>query len=81
MNQPPTPLGLQETIAESIYVTRPLLHCILPWLHESTLCTLVPAEGAMGSSAEPWCGVGPPHAPLPTAALVVKGPGNSSIAL
>lgn len=38
MNQPPTPLGLQETIAESIYVTRPLLHCILPWLHEGTLC-------------------------------------------
>ncbi|NWY33869.1 PEX16 protein, partial [Pheucticus melanocephalus] len=26
INQPPTPLGLQETIAESIYITRPLLH-------------------------------------------------------
>lgn len=32
MNQPPTPLGLQETIAESLYVARPLLHRILPWL-------------------------------------------------
>uniref|UniRef100_A0A8B9U7D0 Peroxisomal membrane protein PEX16 n=1 Tax=Anas zonorhyncha TaxID=75864 RepID=A0A8B9U7D0_9AVES len=30
MNQPPTPLGLQETIAESIYVTRPLLHSLFP---------------------------------------------------
>lgn len=25
----PTPLGLQETIAESLYIARPLLHCIL----------------------------------------------------
>nr|XP_020654242.1 peroxisomal biogenesis factor 16 [Pogona vitticeps] len=25
-DQPPTPLGIQETIAESIYITRPLLH-------------------------------------------------------
>uniref|UniRef100_A0A8C4JWE1 Peroxisomal membrane protein PEX16 n=1 Tax=Dromaius novaehollandiae TaxID=8790 RepID=A0A8C4JWE1_DRONO len=39
MNQPPTPLGLQETIAESVYITRPLLHCILPWLREGTCCT------------------------------------------
>uniref|UniRef100_A0A452HUT9 Peroxisomal membrane protein PEX16 n=1 Tax=Gopherus agassizii TaxID=38772 RepID=A0A452HUT9_9SAUR len=29
MNQAPTPLGLQETIAESVYITRPLFHCIL----------------------------------------------------
>ncbi|XP_048340317.1 peroxisomal biogenesis factor 16 [Sphaerodactylus townsendi] len=28
MDQPPTPLGIQETIAESIYVTRPLLHLL-----------------------------------------------------
>ncbi|XP_019332651.2 peroxisomal biogenesis factor 16 isoform X2 [Alligator mississippiensis] len=28
MNQAPTPLGFQETIAESIYVTRPLLHLL-----------------------------------------------------
>uniref|UniRef100_A0A8C3DI57 Peroxisomal membrane protein PEX16 n=2 Tax=Corvus moneduloides TaxID=1196302 RepID=A0A8C3DI57_CORMO len=28
MNQPPTPLGLQETIAESLYITRPLLHLL-----------------------------------------------------
>uniref|UniRef100_A0A8C0ITP0 Peroxisomal membrane protein PEX16 n=1 Tax=Chelonoidis abingdonii TaxID=106734 RepID=A0A8C0ITP0_CHEAB len=26
MNQAPTPLGLQETIAESVYITRPLFH-------------------------------------------------------
>lgn len=25
----PTPLGLQETIAESLHIARPLLHCIL----------------------------------------------------
>lgn len=48
MNQPPTPLGLQETIAESIYVTRPLLHCILPWLHEGTLCALGASRGCYG---------------------------------
>uniref|UniRef100_A0A8C6ZVS4 Peroxisomal membrane protein PEX16 n=1 Tax=Nothoprocta perdicaria TaxID=30464 RepID=A0A8C6ZVS4_NOTPE len=28
MNQPPTPLGLQETIAESVYIARPLLHLL-----------------------------------------------------
>ncbi|XP_053141512.1 peroxisomal biogenesis factor 16 isoform X2 [Hemicordylus capensis] len=28
MDQLPTPLGIQETIAESVYVTRPLLHLI-----------------------------------------------------
>ncbi|KAJ8795916.1 hypothetical protein J1605_002678 [Eschrichtius robustus] len=30
----PTPLGLQETIAESLYIARPLLHCIfgLGWV-------------------------------------------------
>ncbi|MBN3270551.1 PEX16 protein, partial [Polyodon spathula] len=27
--QPPTPLGLQETIAESLFIARPLVHCIL----------------------------------------------------
>lgn len=27
---PPTPLGLQGTIAESVYIGRPLVHCILP---------------------------------------------------
>uniref|UniRef100_A0A8B9CD22 Peroxisomal membrane protein PEX16 n=2 Tax=Anser TaxID=8842 RepID=A0A8B9CD22_9AVES len=47
MNQPPTPLGLQETIAESIYVTRPLLHLLSlgvwgqrswkPWLLSAVL--------------------------------------------
>ncbi|MGH0128686.1 UNVERIFIED_CONTAM: hypothetical protein FKN15_043729 [Acipenser sinensis] len=26
--QPPTPLGLQETIAESLFIARPLVHCI-----------------------------------------------------
>ena len=29
LSTPPTPLGLQETIAESLYIARPLLHCIL----------------------------------------------------
>lgn len=29
LNITPTPLGLQETIAESLYIARPLLHCIL----------------------------------------------------
>lgn len=29
MDQPPTSLSTQEMIAESVYVTRPLLHCIL----------------------------------------------------
>uniref|UniRef100_A0A8B9SAB3 Peroxisomal membrane protein PEX16 n=1 Tax=Apteryx owenii TaxID=8824 RepID=A0A8B9SAB3_APTOW len=28
MNQHPTPLGLQETFAESVYITRPLLHLL-----------------------------------------------------
>ncbi|XP_005302297.1 peroxisomal biogenesis factor 16 [Trachemys scripta elegans] len=28
MNQAPTPLGLQETIAESVYITRPLFHLL-----------------------------------------------------
>ncbi|XP_069888607.1 peroxisomal biogenesis factor 16 isoform X2 [Dipodomys merriami] len=28
LNVPPTPLGLQETIAESLYITRPLLHLL-----------------------------------------------------
>ncbi|XP_074853671.1 peroxisomal biogenesis factor 16 isoform X2 [Carettochelys insculpta] len=28
MNQPPTPLGLQEIIAESVYITRPLFHLL-----------------------------------------------------
>ncbi|KFV99464.1 Peroxisomal membrane protein PEX16, partial [Eurypyga helias] len=28
MNQPPTPLGLQATIAESLYITCPLLHLL-----------------------------------------------------
>ncbi|KAM6255888.1 peroxisomal biogenesis factor 16 [Spheniscus humboldti] len=47
MNQPPTPLGLQETIAESIYITRPLLHLLSlgvwgqrswkPWLLSAVL--------------------------------------------
>ncbi|RLW10315.1 hypothetical protein DV515_00002320, partial [Chloebia gouldiae] len=47
MNQLPTPLGLQETIAESIYVTRPLLHLLSlgvwgqrswkPWLLSAVL--------------------------------------------
>ncbi|XP_031449350.1 peroxisomal biogenesis factor 16 [Phasianus colchicus] len=47
MNQPPTPLGLQETIAESIYLTRPLLHLLSlgvwgqrswkPWLLSAVL--------------------------------------------
>uniref|UniRef100_A0A8D0F5C5 Peroxisomal membrane protein PEX16 n=1 Tax=Strix occidentalis caurina TaxID=311401 RepID=A0A8D0F5C5_STROC len=47
MNQPPTPLGLQETIAESLYVTRPLLHLLSlgvwgqrswkPWLLSAVL--------------------------------------------
>lgn len=31
LNTPPTPLGLQETIAESMHIARPLLHCILAW--------------------------------------------------
>ncbi|KAM6464483.1 peroxisomal biogenesis factor 16 [Liasis olivaceus] len=36
-NQPPTPLGIQETIAESIFVTRPLLHllCLGVWGQKS----------------------------------------------
>lgn len=29
LNVTPTPLGLQETVAESLYIARPLLHCIL----------------------------------------------------
>lgn len=29
LSTPPTSLGLQETIAESLYIARPLLHCIL----------------------------------------------------
>lgn len=29
LSTPPTPLGLQETIAESLHIARPLLHCIL----------------------------------------------------
>lgn len=29
LSSPPTPLGLQETIAETLYIARPLLHCIL----------------------------------------------------
>ncbi|KFP71977.1 Peroxisomal membrane protein PEX16, partial [Acanthisitta chloris] len=47
MNQPPTPLGLQETVAESLYVTRPLLHLLSlgvwgqrswkPWLLSAVL--------------------------------------------
>ncbi|NXW63136.1 PEX16 protein, partial [Eurystomus gularis] len=47
MNQPPTPLGLQETIAESLYITRPLLHLLSlgvwgqrswkPWLLSAVL--------------------------------------------
>uniref|UniRef100_A0A8C9MGD2 Peroxisomal membrane protein PEX16 n=1 Tax=Serinus canaria TaxID=9135 RepID=A0A8C9MGD2_SERCA len=47
INQPPTPLGLQETIAESIYITRPLLHLLSlgvwgqrswkPWLLSAVL--------------------------------------------
>lgn len=28
----PTALGVQETIAESMYIGRPLVHCILPTL-------------------------------------------------
>lgn len=48
MNQPPTPLGLQETIAESLYVTRPLLHRIPPWLHVGSHCNQVPAKSAVG---------------------------------
>ncbi|XP_039082836.1 peroxisomal biogenesis factor 16 isoform X3 [Hyaena hyaena] len=28
LSVPPTPLGLQETIAESLYITRPLLHSV-----------------------------------------------------
>ncbi|MGH0159736.1 UNVERIFIED_CONTAM: hypothetical protein FKN15_037676 [Acipenser sinensis] len=30
--QPPTHLGLQETIAESLFIARPLVHCILQHL-------------------------------------------------
>ncbi|KFV67659.1 Peroxisomal membrane protein PEX16, partial [Dryobates pubescens] len=47
MNQLPTPLGLQETIAESLYITRPLLHLLSlgvwgqrswkPWLLSAVL--------------------------------------------
>ncbi|XP_044292148.1 peroxisomal biogenesis factor 16 [Varanus komodoensis] len=47
LDQSPTPLGIQETIAESIYVTRPLLHLISlglwgqrswkPWLLSAVL--------------------------------------------
>ncbi|KAM6445294.1 peroxisomal biogenesis factor 16 [Rhynochetos jubatus] len=47
MNQPPTPLGLQETIAESLYIARPLLHLLSlgvcgqrswkPWLLSAVL--------------------------------------------
>lgn len=29
LHSSPTPLGLQETIAESLYIARPLVHCIL----------------------------------------------------
>lgn len=35
LHSSPTPLGLQETIAESLYIARPLVHCIL-----STNCLL-----------------------------------------
>lgn len=30
MHPSPTSLGLQETIAEALYIGRPLVHCILP---------------------------------------------------
>jgi len=65
MNQPPTPLGLQETIAESIYVTRPLLHRILPWLCTGSHRTLGVGRGC--------CWLGPCHSLL-AAALLRQGP-------
>ncbi|XP_005384117.1 PREDICTED: peroxisomal biogenesis factor 16 isoform X2 [Chinchilla lanigera] len=47
LNVPPTPLGLQETIAESLYIARPLLHLLslglwgqrswTPWLLSGVL--------------------------------------------
>ncbi|KAL2303382.1 hypothetical protein Nmel_008648, partial [Mimus melanotis] len=45
MNQPPTPLGLQETIAESIYITRPLLHRILPFSVQQRVLWARPGAG------------------------------------
>lgn len=33
----PSPLGLQETIAESLYIARPLVHCILMFVHKTFL--------------------------------------------
>uniref|UniRef100_A0A8C6RSH6 Peroxisomal membrane protein PEX16 n=1 Tax=Nannospalax galili TaxID=1026970 RepID=A0A8C6RSH6_NANGA len=53
LRTPPTPLGLQETIAESLYITRPLLHLLslglwgqqswTPWLlgHISCLSLII----------------------------------------
>lgn len=41
----PTPLNLQETVAESVYIARPLVHRILPsaepdrkWRRKSCRC-------------------------------------------
>lgn len=76
MNQTPTPLGLQETIAESIYITRPLLHRILPWLRAGSDCTL-------GGSRR-CCRLSPGAAPgfsLPAAALLRQSPRDSSLLL
>lgn len=76
MNQTPTPLGLQETIAESIYITRPLLHRILPWLRAGSDCTL-------GGSRR-CCRLSPGAAPgfsLPAAALLRQSPWDSSLLL
>ncbi|POI22936.1 hypothetical protein CIB84_013316 [Bambusicola thoracicus] len=54
MNQPPTPLGLQETIAELIYVTRPLLHCLFGSFYSLT-AFLVLSLGVWGQrSWKPW---------------------------
>lgn len=75
MNQPPTPLGLQETIAESLYITRPLLHRILPFF--------VWAPSAHGCRhrvlwARPGCRAVPHHS-VPCAALLGHGPRDSSL--
>lgn len=75
MNQPPTPLGLQETIAESIYITRPLLHRILPFSMR--------APSARGASRG-CCGLGPGAgqclaSPAPFAALLGHGTRHTSL--
>lgn len=67
MNQPPTPLGLQETLAESIYITRPLLHRILPFSERAP---------AAGGASRGCCGLGPVQGsawPAPLPALLCLG--------